>query len=67
MPLDVGHDTQCAIEGAGARDGLSVEAHLQPVLLTDSLRRHAAWGAEHPGVDEWAAREADAAAAAREA
>lgn len=67
MSLDVGHDTQRAIEGAAARDGVSVDAYLQRVLLTDSLRRHAAWSAEHPGLDEWAAREADAAAAAREA
>lgn len=67
MSLDVGHDTQRAVEGAAARDGISVDAYLQRVLLTDSLRRHAGWSAEHPDLDEWAAREADAAAAAREA
>lgn len=63
MSLDVGQDTQRAIEGAAARAGLSVDAYLHRVMLQDSLRRHAAWSAAHPGLDEWAAREAEAAQA----
>jgi hypothetical protein len=64
MSLDVGHDTQRAIEGEAARAGLSVDAYLHQVMLADSLRRHTAWSAANPGLDEWAAREAEAAQAA---
>ncbi len=64
MSLDVGHDTQRAVEAEAARAGISVDAYLQRVMLEDSVRRHTAWSAEHPGLDEWAAREAEAAHAA---
>lgn len=67
MSLPVGYDTRRAIESAAAHDGVSVDAYQKRLLLTDSLRRHVAWSAKHPGLDDWAAREADAAAAARNA
>lgn len=41
MSLNVGLDTQRAVEVEAGRVGLSVDAYLQRVMLEASVRRHA--------------------------
>lgn len=62
MSIDLG-SAEAVVRDQAARVGLSPEQYVLRLALEDSVRRNAAWQADHPELVEIAAQEAELAQA----
>lgn len=62
MSIELG-SAEAVVRDQAARAGVSPEQYVLRLALEDSVRRHAAWQAEHPELVEAAAQEAELALA----